>query len=151
MTAPIFPLLHRKGFDIEFKYHSDAILSQSFPKAADELDAIIGSISIPINELVRGGGGEAQITQRLRRLLQDHGWTKRKFLVEKIINDRTTSSQSHEVDHAKDFDDQTIALEIEWNNKDPFFDRDLENFNRLHADGGIRAVDPGARRRMHTR
>ncbi|MGK3928169.1 BglII/BstYI family type II restriction endonuclease, partial [Enterococcus faecium] len=22
-------------------------------------------------------------------------------------------------------------------NKDPFFDRDLENFKRLHADGGI--------------
>ncbi len=30
-----------------------------------------------------------------------------------------------------------MALEIEWNNKDPFFDRDLENFHRLHADGGI--------------
>jgi hypothetical protein len=28
-------------------------------------------------------------------------------------------------------------LEIEWNNKDPFFDRDLENFKRLHADGAI--------------
>lgn len=28
-------------------------------------------------------------------------------------------------------------MEIEWNNKDPFFDRDLENFKRLHADGAI--------------
>jgi hypothetical protein len=28
-------------------------------------------------------------------------------------------------------------LEIEWNNKDPFFDRDLENFKRLHVDGAI--------------
>jgi hypothetical protein len=31
----------------------------------------------------------------------------------------------------------TIAFEIEWNNKDPFFDRDLENFKRLHAEGAI--------------
>nr|WP_257010347.1 BglII/BstYI family type II restriction endonuclease [Burkholderia ubonensis] len=30
-----------------------------------------------------------------------------------------------------------IACEIEWNNKDPFFDRDLENFKRLHAEGAI--------------
>lgn len=30
-----------------------------------------------------------------------------------------------------------VALEIEWNNKDPFFDRDLENFKRLHAEGAI--------------
>ncbi len=28
-------------------------------------------------------------------------------------------------------------MEIEWNNKDPFCDRDLENFKRLHADGVI--------------
>lgn len=35
------------------------------------------------------------------------------------------------------FDSGTVALEIEWNNKDPFFDRDLENFKRLHADGAI--------------
>lgn len=28
-------------------------------------------------------------------------------------------------------------MEIEWNNKDPFFDRDLENFKRLHAEGII--------------
>ena len=30
-----------------------------------------------------------------------------------------------------------VALEIEWNNKDPFFDRDLENFKRLHGEGAI--------------
>lgn len=33
----------------------------------------------------------------------------------------------------------TIALEIEWNNKDPFFDRDFENFKRLHSEGAISA------------
>src|SRR5262249_34975107 len=40
-------------------------------------------------------------------------------------------------DHVKKFGGYTIALEIEWNNKDPFFDRDLENFKRLHADAAI--------------
>jgi hypothetical protein len=44
--------------------------------------------------------------------------------------------KSHEVDHVREFEDGSrIALEIEWNNKDPFYDRDLENFKRLHADG----------------
>ena len=41
------------------------------------------------------------------------------------------------MDHVKHFDKGTFALEIEWNNKDPFFGRDLENFKRLHADGVI--------------
>ncbi len=122
---------------MSFTYHADAILHEDFPEAAQELDAIISAVTIPIVELVRGGGGEAQVTQRLRNDLYEGGWTKRIFKVEKKINDRTTFSQSHEVDHIKDFEHGTIALEIEWNNKDPFFDRDLENFNRLHADGGI--------------
>ncbi len=30
-----------------------------------------------------------------------------------------------------------VALEIEWNNKDPFFNRDLDNFQRLHSEGAI--------------
>ena len=42
------------------------------------------------------------------------------------------------MDHVRTFPDGArVALEIEWNNKDPFFDRDLENFKRLHVDGAI--------------
>jgi hypothetical protein len=43
------------------------------------------------------------------------------------------------VDHIARFDAGVLALEIEWNNKDAFFDRDLENDKRLHADGAISA------------
>jgi hypothetical protein len=47
-------------------------------------------------------------------------------------------SVSHEIDHVRTVESGArIALEIEWNNKDPFYDRDLENFKRLHADGAI--------------
>ena len=47
---------------------------------------------------------------------------------------------SHEVDHVKFAEAGALALEIEWNNKDPFFDRDLENFQRLH---GLSAISLG--------
>lgn len=30
-----------------------------------------------------------------------------------------------------------IAVEMEWNNKDPFFDRDLLNFMALHREGAL--------------
>lgn len=33
-----------------------------------------------------------------------------------------------------------MALEVEWNNKDPFFDRDLNNFRLLFE---LRAIDVG--------
>jgi len=133
----IFENLAKAGFDISVTYHADAILHEDFPEAIEELEAILLAIDIPIEELIRGGGGEAQVTQRLRRALHEQGWEKGIFNVEKKINERTTFAQSHEVDHVKNYEKGTIALEIEWNNKDPFFDRDLENFSRLHADGAV--------------
>lgn len=133
----IFSGLRSAGFDVSVTYHADAILHKDFPEAVRELEKLVLAVSIPIEELVRGGGGEAKVTQRIRKALHDKGWRKGVFNVEKKINDRTTFAQSHEVDHVKTYDKGTIALEIEWNNKDPFFDRDLENFSRLHADGAI--------------
>jgi hypothetical protein len=55
----------------------------------------------------------------------------------KIINTVEREAVSHIVDHCRSSAAGVLALEIEWNNKDPFFDRDLENFKRLHADGAI--------------
>lgn len=134
----MFGNLLAKGFQIEFHSHAKAILSVDFPRAVAELEKALSNFSIPMKELIGGGGGEAQGTQRLRRTLTDAGWLKTNFVVERRINDVPKDSQSHEVDHVREFPSgERIALEIEWNNKDPFFDRDLENFKRLHADGAI--------------
>ena len=133
----LFPEIKKRGFDVRYTYHADAIVGGHFPDAARELDAIFSCIRIPILELVHGGGGEAKLTQRLRKELADAGWKERKFEIEKKIDETVTYSSSHKVDHVKYFHDKAIAAEIEWNNKDPFFDRDLENFYRLHQDGAI--------------
>ena len=97
---------------------------------------------IPIEELIGSGGGETKGTQRLRRALDQRGWKKWKFKIEKRVNDVPRESISHEVDHvktlkSKDGTATSLALEIEWNNKDPFFDRDLNNFRLLFDLGAI--------------
>jgi hypothetical protein len=103
-----------------------------------ELEEALLATTIPIEEIIAGGGGEAKGTQRLRRALAAKGWIKTTFVVEKRINGVPRESQSHEVDHVRSFESGAkIALEIEWNNKHPFYDRDLENYKRLHADGAI--------------
>ena len=95
-------------------------------------------VTIPVKELVYGGGGEGELTQRIRKMLADkYGWKKHIFEIKKIVDGAEKESISHEIDHVKIFPRGTFALEIEWNNKDPFYDRDLENFKRLHADGVI--------------
>jgi len=127
-----------KGFQVEFLSHAQAILSLDFPAAVQELEDALAGTTIPIEEIIAGGGGESKGTQRLRKALAAKGWVKTTFVIEKRINGVPKESQSHEVDHVRTFENGTrIALEIEWNNKDPFYDRDLENYKRLHADGAI--------------
>jgi hypothetical protein len=134
----LFDALVQRGFQVEFHSHARAILSVDFPEAVGELEQALLASSIPIEEIIAGGGGEAKGTQRLRNALNALGWPKTEFTVQKVINGVPKESQSHEVDHVRQLPTgERIALEIEWNNKDPFFDRDLENYKRLHADGAI--------------
>jgi hypothetical protein len=138
----MFKKLSRAGFQIEFHSHAEAILSGDFPNVEGELEEVLLGATIPIEEIIAGGGGEAKGTQRLRRGLQAKDWDTLTFTIEKRINDVPREAVSHKMDHVKTFalrggGNGTIAMEIEWNNKDPFYDRDLENFKRLHADGAI--------------
>lgn len=133
----MFDGLTDRGFEIEFRSHAKAILSVDFPEVAHQLETVLLESTIPIEEIIGSGGGETKGTQRLRNALAICDWKKHNFVVQRIIDGVQREAQTHEIDHVKTFAAGTIALEIEWNNKDPFFDRDLENFKRLHADGGI--------------
>jgi hypothetical protein len=138
VRAPnIFAGLQSKKFEIQMISHAEAILRHDMGSAANEIEEVLGNLRIPVEELVRGGGGEAQATQRLRRALAERGWDRHNFEIRRIIDGIEKECISHAIDHVKKFSDNTVALEIEWNNKDPFFDRDLENYKRLHADGAI--------------
>lgn len=134
----MFEKLIAKGFEVDFRSHAKAIVSVDFPEVASQIEEVLlASSSIPIEEIIGSGGGETKGTQRLRNALKQRGWKKHNFKVQRIIDGVVREAQSHEVDHVLTFASGTVALEIEWNNKDPFFDRDLENFKRLHTDGAI--------------
>jgi hypothetical protein len=126
-----------RDFEIRHESHAAAILERDFPVALREIEEVLSNLTIPVTEIVGSGGGETKGTQRMRHAFDDAGWRKFVFEIRKIINDVEREAISHEVDHVKEFDGHKLALEIEWNNKDPFFDRDLENFKRLHAEGAI--------------
>lgn len=137
MTDPISSLKDI-GFDVEYHSHARSILTGEFPEALAELAQVLGDLSLPITEIIGSGGGETKFTQRTRRALAALGWKKHNFVVTKNIDGVPKESTSHEVDHVRvEAGVGVIGCEIEWNNKDPFFDRDLQNFKHLHADGAI--------------
>jgi Restriction endonuclease BglII len=133
-----FDALKVKGFEIRFLSHAKSIIAGDFPDALIDIGRALNAIELPITEIIGSGGGETRFTQRLRRSLAAMGWRKHIFEIKKTIDGVARESTSHEVDHVKTYEGLgVVALEIEWNNKDPFFDRDLENFKRLHAEGAI--------------
>ena len=120
----MFERLHDKGFQLQFVSHAEAILKFDFPEVPTELENILVSTAIPINEIIQSGGGESKATQRLRRSLSERGWRKHNFEIVRTIDGIARKSTSHEIDHVAKLKNGVVALEIEWNNKDPFFDRD---------------------------
>lgn len=144
----MFDRLKLKGYDVLALHHAEAILKHDMPDAVTDIETVLVGLEIPVEELVKGGGGEALLTQRNRRKLEELGWKKQNVTVSKLVtitdkdkasetDAKPTQSLSHEIDHVKAFGSYVFALEIEWNNKDPFFDRDLESFKRLHAEGAL--------------
>jgi hypothetical protein len=64
------------------------------------------------------------------------GWIEKQFDTRIVVDNVEYHTPTHKVDCYKN----RVALEVEWNNKDPFYDRDLNNF-RLLFD--LRAIDLG--------
>ena len=129
--------LQDAGFDVLTRNHAEAILAHDFPRELELLAQVLSEFRISLSEIITGGGGESGQTQRLRHELSDLNWRKHNFEVKTIVDGHERTGVSHEVDHVKFAETGALALEIEWNNKDPFFDRDLENFQRLHALSAI--------------
>ena len=129
--------LSAAGFDVLSVNHAEAVMVRDFAGSLNELCDILARMVIRDEELIRGGGGESSLTQRLRQTLSGRGWRKRKIVIQKTVDGKERASTTHEIDHVRETEQGSVALEIEWNNKDPFYDRDLENFQRLHVEGAI--------------
>lgn len=131
-----------EGYRYGVTRYADLILREAFPDRYRDLLAVLTEFQIDIDELTRGGGGRATHTIRFDSLLQSRGWGKRNISIAKLIDDRMIhSTRGHEIDMfgvgSEDEAYPGIAVEMEWNNKDPFFDRDLLNFAALHREGAL--------------
>ncbi|MEM8773998.1 MAG: BglII/BstYI family type II restriction endonuclease [Pseudomonadota bacterium] len=133
----MFKPLRDIGYQIETRNHAEAILGVDFAPQVSALTNVLKNFRLKSEDIIKSGGGHAELTMRLRDALVEQGWEKHNFVAQTIVDGRELVSTSHEIDHVCRSTSGTIALEIEWNNKDPFFDRDLENFHRLHSQSAI--------------
>ncbi len=132
--------------------YADVILRQAFPARSTDLIDALSKFHPTLDELRSGGGGRTVFVKRFDDSLAgmlDKGvtvWGKQNISISKeLALDGTTlkkaRTRGHEIDMfgkgASDNPLPGIAVEMEWNNKDPFFDRDLLSFQALHKEGVI--------------
>ncbi len=111
------------GFDVRTQNHVEAVLAGDFQEPLRELCMVLMDFKIADVELIRGGGGESAPTQRLSRAFNDLGWHKRNIEISKVVDGEHRAGTTHEIDHVRQTERGSVALEIEWNNKDPFLTR----------------------------
>lgn len=141
-----------RGYIYGATRYADVILRKAFPARSDDLIAALDQFAPTLDELRSGGGGRTVFVKRFDDSLaamMDQGqavWGKQNISISKeLALDGTTlkkmRTRGHEIDmFGKGSGDNPlpgIAVEMEWNNKDPFFDRDLLSFQALHKEGVI--------------
>jgi len=126
----------RKHYEVHEWRHALAILRQDFPSEHSDVCDILNRFRLSKSWIVVGGGGKSKVSQWIDSELGKKGWVPKNFDTKISVDQRVLESPTHEIDCFKN----RVALEIEWNNKDPFFDRDLNNF-RLLFD--LRAISVG--------
>ncbi|MGD8150597.1 BglII/BstYI family type II restriction endonuclease [Ornithinimicrobium sp. Y1694] len=112
----------------------------SLQPSPTDLIKVLEGYWIGTSELETGGGGRTPFTARFDDGLERQGWGKRNISISKLVDGKPiTRVRGHEIDMfavASDEDPYPgIGCEMEWNNKDPFYDRDLLNFQALHHEG----------------
>lgn len=127
MTTNAFPPQIREKFEIHEWKHAVAILKEDFPEEWQDLLAMLSALSIPKEWITTPGGNKSRLAVWLDDFLSARGWGERGFQTAIKVDDVETDTPTHKIDCFKN----GIALELEWNNKDPFFDRDLNNFRLL--------------------
>jgi hypothetical protein len=128
--------------DLKELYHvrewrnAAGILHTACKSEWDEIVEVLRKFRLLRSEIEAAGGAKSPMAKQIDAAFTDRGWKETQFQTSIKIDQREFASPTHKVDCFKG----RVALELEWNNKDPFYDRDLNNF-RLLFD--LRAIDVG--------
>ena len=136
MTVDLLPPFIRSHYEVHESKHACAILKQDFPEEWKEIVEVLTAFRLRKSWLTVGGGRKSKVSEAIDSELYARGWVEKQFQTEILLDGHRQDSPTHQIDCFKN----RVALEIEWNNKDPFYDRDLNNF-RLLFD--LRAVSVG--------
>lgn len=136
MGIEFLPRDLRRRYEIHESRHACSILRSEFPDEWKELIDVLRGFRLCKSHLTTGGGNKSKIATAIDEGFYDLGWEEKSFATKIVVDEDEIDSPTHKVDCFKN----RVGVEIEWNNKDPFYDRDLNNFRLLFE---LRALSVG--------
>jgi hypothetical protein len=136
MGIELLPEFIRENYEVHEWKHASAILKEDFQSEWSDIIDILTEFRLKRSYIAVGGGRKSKVSEYIDSFLMQRGWVEKEFKTKVVVDDYEMDSPTHKVDCFRN----RVALEIEWNNKDPFYDRDLNNF-RLLFD--LRAISVG--------
>jgi hypothetical protein len=130
------PEMIRRNFEVFDWRNAIAVLSNVHQAEFQEVLDVLAGFQLMHSHLAVGGGSKSAMSKSIDSALYQRGWTEKAFDTKIVVDGDERPSPTHKVDCFKG----KVALEMEWNNKDPFFDRDLNNFRLLYD---LRVIDAG--------
>lgn len=104
-----------------------AVLREAHRAEWDDLLDVLRGFRLYRSEITAAGKNKSEIATRLDAPFYDRGWEEKRFDTSIVVDGVVHESPTHKVDCFKN----QVGIEVEWNNKDPFYDRDLNNFRLL--------------------
>lgn len=135
-TEHLVPADLRDLYHVREWRNAAGVLQTACPNEWADVIAVLRAFRLLRSEVRAAGKNRSPISRQLDGAFYRRDWEEKQFSTAIRIDGREYASPTHKVDCFKG----RVALELEWNNKDPFFDRDLNNF-RLLFD--LRAIDVG--------
>ena len=123
-------------YEIHEWRHASAVLMKDFAAEWKDICEVLLYFRLLKSRIAVPGGSKSLIAGAIDEALTARGWVEKQFKTAITVDEYTEQSPTHKVDCYKG----KVGLEIEWNNKDPFFDRDLNNFRLLFE---LRALSVG--------
>lgn len=116
-----------RKFEIRETHHAAAILHTDFPLEWNDLMSMLAQFRLRKSQVMTPGGRKSPISIAIDSFFYGRGWAEHNFDIEVKADGIVTLAPTHHVDYFRN----RVAIETEWNNKDPFFDRDLTTFRLL--------------------
>jgi len=135
-TEHLVPVVLRDIYRVREWRNATGVLQTACPKEWSEIVDVLTKFRLLKSEIVQAGGSRSPISKGIDGAFYALGWREKQFMTSIKVDDQIYESPTHKVDCFKG----RVAIELEWNNKDPFFDRDLNNFRLLFE---LRAIDVG--------